>query len=71
MDKTEALILIVEKIFHEIGTVEQSAVKKAIEKELRNLNNDLKTQGHNGAIEFAKLAEKITGDNFLVGNGFD
>lgn len=71
MDKTEALILIVEKLFHAIGTNEQTAVKSAIRQELRSLNSDSKTKGHNGAIEVAKLAKKITGDDFLTGNGFD
>ena len=71
MEQNEINDILLKAIYDALGNQEKMAVKLNIEKKLQELNKDTKTHGTFGATQVANAAEKLTGSNYFLGNGFN
>lgn len=64
LSNDELLQLVLKSIFKKLEPNTRAEIVQDLEKTIRELNIDLKTNGHQGAYPLADLAEKITGNDF-------
>lgn len=64
LSNDELLQLVLKSMFKNLESQTKADIVRDLEKTIKDLDNDLKTQGHQGAYPLAELAEKITGNDF-------